>query len=140
MGPFPSWSPRPRNVPLGTKKREHPGPARVPIGTLVREGTGVPEDGRASVRAAPATGKGRQARDAITAAAARLMHERGIAATTLDDVLTASGTGKSQLYHYFGDKDGLTAAVLEHQFRRVMAAQPSLSGEREPDLLSWRTE
>jgi TetR/AcrR family transcriptional regulator, transcriptional repressor for nem operon len=73
----------------------------------------------------------------ITAAAARLMHDKGIAATSLDDVLSASGAGKSQLYHYFGDKEELTQAVFRHQYDRIMANQPSLSGD---DLIPWRSE
>jgi TetR/AcrR family transcriptional regulator, transcriptional repressor for nem operon len=76
----------------------------------------------------------------ITAAAARLMHDRGIAATSLDDVLSESGAGKSQLYHYFGDKEELTEAVFRYQFSRIMANQPSLSDPRSDDLVQWRDE
>jgi TetR/AcrR family transcriptional regulator, transcriptional repressor for nem operon len=76
----------------------------------------------------------------ITAAAARLMHDRGIAATSLDDVLNASGAGKSQLYHYFGDKEELVQAVFHLQFERILANQPSLTDENSDDLSRWRDE
>jgi TetR/AcrR family transcriptional repressor of nem operon len=76
----------------------------------------------------------------IIAAAGRLMHERGIAATSLDDVLTESGAGKSQLYHYFDDKQELTEAVFRYQFGRIMENQSSLSDSRCDDLVRWRDE
>ncbi|MDT7675147.1 MAG: TetR/AcrR family transcriptional regulator, transcriptional repressor for nem operon [Pseudonocardiales bacterium] len=92
------------------------------------------------MKPAPVTAKGRRSRDAIVEAAARLMHDRGIAATSLDDVLTASDTGKSQLYHYFDDKQDLTVAVLHLQFERVLAAQPCLRDPACHDLGRWRDE
>lgn len=56
-------------------------------------------------------------------AAATLMYERGVRATSLDDVLVAAGAGKSQLYHYFEAKEDLVAAVLEHQLALVLGEQ-----------------
>jgi AcrR family transcriptional regulator len=56
-------------------------------------------------------------------AAAGLMLERGAAGTSLDEVIAASGTSKSQLYHYFDDKDALTRAVVRRQAERVIEAQ-----------------
>ncbi|NMO55089.1 TetR/AcrR family transcriptional regulator [Actinoplanes sp. TBRC 11911] len=88
----------------------------------------------------PTTAKGRQTMAGITAAAARLMHDRGITATSLDDVLAASGAGKSQLYHYFGDKEGLTQAVFRLQLDRILANQQSLSDPSCDDLTRWRDE
>jgi TetR/AcrR family transcriptional regulator, transcriptional repressor for nem operon len=46
-------------------------------------------------------------------AAADLFHARGVHATSPGDVIAASGTGKGQFYHYFGNKEGLVQAVLE---------------------------
>jgi TetR/AcrR family transcriptional regulator, transcriptional repressor for nem operon len=88
----------------------------------------------------PATPKGQRARSLITQTAARLMHEKGIDATSMDDVLAASGTGKSQMYHYFSSKEDLVAAVLEFQFSAIMAAQPVLHDESCADLGRWRQE
>ena len=42
-----------------------------------------------------------------------LFHEQGIERTSVDEILKASGTGKSQFYHYFGSKDGLVGAAME---------------------------
>lgn len=88
----------------------------------------------------PTTAKGRQTMTGITAAAARLMHDRGITATSLDDVLRASGAGKSQLYHYFGDKEELTQAVFQYQLDRILGSQPSLADGNCDDLGQWRSE
>jgi TetR/AcrR family transcriptional regulator, transcriptional repressor for nem operon len=91
----------------------------------------------------PPTARGRRTRDAIVDAAADLMHERGIAATGLGDVLRASGTGKSQLYHYFDGKSDLVLAVIDRQLERVLAAQPALDpaapdpAVREDDVRAW---
>src|ERR1051325_6216845 len=53
------------------------------------------------------TARGAKTRARIVAAAADLMYVKGVGATTLDDVLAASGVSKSQLYHHFDGKDAL---------------------------------
>jgi TetR/AcrR family transcriptional repressor of nem operon len=88
----------------------------------------------------PTTERGRRSRMAIVSAAAKLMHERGLAAPSMDDVLAASGAGKSQLYHYFGGRQDLRVAVLHHQFDLVMAAQPALRDQTCDDIRCWRDE
>lgn len=82
------------------------------------QGGGVAPDER--VVGEPETWRGRETKARIVAAAAELMHVRGVGATSVDDVLSASGTGKSQLYHYFSSKDDLVGAVLRHQLERVL--------------------
>ena len=74
----------------------------------------------------PATAQGRRTRAAIIEAAAAMLYQQGVAATSLDDILAASGTGKSQLYHYFKDKSDLVVAVIERQTEIVLQAQPAL--------------
>jgi AcrR family transcriptional regulator len=50
--------------------------------------------------------------------------------TTLDDVMGKSGVSKSQLYHYFADKDALVLEVITLQSERVMTAQqPHFGGD-----------
>ena len=92
------------------------------------------------MRPPPTTARGRRTRIMILDSAAQLMHDRGMAAASMDDVLFASGAGKSQLYHYFDGKQDLCAAVLHHQFERVRAAQPSLDDPSCTDLRTWRHE
>jgi AcrR family transcriptional regulator len=69
------------------------------------------------------TARGALTRDRIVRAAADLMHVNGVAGTTMDQVVEASSTSKSQLYHYFDDKDALVTAVIKMQAARVMARQ-----------------
>ncbi len=56
---------------------------------------------------------GRQTRETIVAAAKRLMQIKGYHATSLDDVLTESGSGKGAFYHYFRSKEDLGHAILD---------------------------
>jgi AcrR family transcriptional regulator len=73
------------------------------------------------------TARGARTRTRIVAAAADLMYVQGVGATTLDEVLAASGASKSQLYHHFDGKDALVRAVVDHVGERVL--------ERERDAL-----
>jgi TetR/AcrR family transcriptional regulator, transcriptional repressor for nem operon len=80
----------------------------------------------AAERPLPVTERGRRTRALIIDAAATLMYQRGVSMTSLDDVLAAAGSGKSQLYHYFDSKADLIAAVIDRQLQLVLAEQPSL--------------
>jgi TetR/AcrR family transcriptional repressor of nem operon len=73
------------------------------------------------------TARGAKTRARIVTAAADLMYIQGVGATTLDDVIAASGVSKSQLYHHFAGKDALVRAVIDHMGERVI--------ERERDAL-----
>lgn len=80
------------------------------------------------------TAKGMATRGRIVEAAATEIRERGIAAVTLDDVGRRSGTGKSQLFHYFPDgKEQLLLAVAEREAERVLEDQEPQLGR----LDSW---
>src|SRR6266700_7116671 len=69
----------------------------------------------------PRTGRGRASRERIVERAAELFAERGVAGTSLDEVLAAAGAGKSQLYHYFRGRDELVEAAVAHRCTRVLA-------------------
>ena len=59
--------------------------------------------------------KGMRTRQRILDAAMVLIQTRGVRSTSVDDVLKASGTGKSQFYHYFGSKDLMVRDVIAQQ-------------------------
>ncbi len=59
----------------------------------------------------------------IVEAAADLVYRQGTVATSLEDIMEASATSKSQLYHYFADKDALMRAVIEFQTGRVTGGE-----------------
>ena len=52
--------------------------------------------------------------------AAGLVAERGVEGTSLDEVLAAAGASKSQLYHYFADRDELVAAAVGRRCAQVL--------------------
>jgi AcrR family transcriptional regulator len=80
------------------------------------------------------TAKGRATRERIGAAAAALVRERGVAETSLDDVIERAGASKSQLYLYFDDRTALLREVIARNADLVLAAQqPHLDS-----LDSWK--
>ena len=58
----------------------------------------------------------------IVNAAAGLVYERGVARTSLDDVIERAGVSKSQLYLYFNDRSALLREVVPHNLALVLAA------------------
>jgi TetR/AcrR family transcriptional regulator, transcriptional repressor for nem operon len=88
----------------------------------------------------PITARGAATRARIVEAAARLVSVRGVTATSLDDIMEASGTSKSQLYHYFADRDALMCAVVEAQAAHVLDFQVSslMNVKSLVDLRKWR--
>jgi TetR/AcrR family transcriptional regulator, transcriptional repressor for nem operon len=56
---------------------------------------------------------GRSTREAILAAAMRLMGAHGYRNTSLDDVLRESGVGKGNFYYHFRSKEELGYAILD---------------------------
>jgi AcrR family transcriptional regulator len=84
------------------------------------------------------TPKGQRARTRIVEAAARLIHERGVAGTTLDDVKAAAQVSGSQLYHYFPDKDDLVQAVIHHQAATIASNQRQANLGSSEGLRAWR--
>ncbi|EWC60794.1 Transcriptional regulator, TetR family [Actinokineospora spheciospongiae] len=80
------------------------------------------------------TKKGAATRQRIVEAAVAEIRERGIGAVTLDDVGRRSGTGKSQLFHYFpGGREQLLLAVAQWEADRVLRDQQPHLGQ----LTSW---
>ena len=75
---------------------------------------------------APATAKGRATRERIVQAAAELIAEKGVAGMSLDDVRSRTGASRSQLYHYFEDRDDLVRAVVDATTDLVLGRQEEL--------------
>ena len=69
----------------------------------------------------PKTERGRASRERIVERAAELFAERGIAVTSVDEVLAAAGAGKGQFYHYFRGRDELAAAAVGYRCAQVVA-------------------
>lgn len=86
----------------------------------------------------PQTAKGRETRDRIVEAAANLMHVRGVSDTSLEDILEVADAGKGQFYHYFENRAGLEAAVLDyHTARQPEAVSPGDVLTTWADVQAW---
>jgi AcrR family transcriptional regulator len=87
------------------------------------------------VSASPKTARGRAARERIVTAAADLIQARGVAETSVDDVIAHASASKSQLYHYFDDRSALLRAVVVHNADGVLGDLPPL--ESWTAIRSW---
>src|SRR5258706_5561026 len=75
---------------------------------------------------APVPERGRATRGRILKAAAELVAEKGAAGMSLDDVRARTGASRSQLYHYFDDRDDLVRAVIDVTTDAVLGRQGQL--------------
>lgn len=91
-------------------------------------------NGKLSTVEAPKTARGRETRERMLRVAADLIHVHGVHGTSVDDVLEASGTGKSQFYRYFGSKEELVREVVHHQMEEWLKRVGSVLAH----LDSWR--
>lgn len=72
-------------------------------------------------RKAPRQARSRATVDAILDAAARVLVQRGYAATTTNAVAEVAGVSVGSLYQYFPNKDSLIAALHERHGRQMSA-------------------
>ncbi len=83
------------------------------------------------------TAKGARTRARIVESAAVLIHEHGVAGTTLDDVKVAAEVSGSQMYHYFPDKNDLVQAVIDYQAETIVERNAHALS-RANGIESWR--
>jgi TetR/AcrR family transcriptional repressor of nem operon len=74
----------------------------------------------------PTTTRGRATRDRIVRAASELTAARGATGTAVDDVCARAHVSKSQLYHYFEDRDDLIRTVVTTTCSDVICSQADL--------------
>jgi len=77
--------------------------------------------------------RGAATRARIIRAAADLFHKQGVVATSPDQIIENSGTGKGQFYHYFKKKEGLVHEVLQTYLEEIAKGTAPLSYE----INSW---
>jgi len=85
------------------------------------------------------TTKGQETRQRILRVAADLFHKQGIRATSPDEIIEASGTGKGQFYHYFKNKEGLVHEVLLWHANAIKSGTAPINYEIDSweDLEDW---
>ena len=74
-----------------------------------------------------------QTKNRLIEVASKMMADHGVAGLRVDRVASLAKINKRMIYHYFGDKEGLAAKVLEHQ---LLAITPVLS-ESEMGVLQY---
>ncbi len=81
--------------------------------------------------------KGVLTKEKLLAEAARLVHKRGFDATTINDLVKATGLKKGCLYFHFSGKDELSLAILEKARSDFFAFLDSiLAGKTPGDCLN----
>lgn len=78
--------------------------------------------------------RGAETRLRILQTAADLFHKQGVRATSPDEIIEASRTGKGQFYHYFGSKEGLVHEVLQRYLNEIQTGTARVNYE----IHSWR--
>lgn len=80
-----------------------------------------------------------ESRTRILGVALDLFHKQGVHATSVDEILKQSGTGKSQFYHYFKSKEGLVHAVLQYFYELLKTNRAPMKSKVESweDLEEW---
>lgn len=75
----------------------------------------------------------------IIQTAADLFHKQGVGATSPDEIIEASATGKGQFYHYFKSKEGLVHEVLQHYVTAIKTGSSPVNYEIKSwaDLEAW---
>lgn len=78
-------------------------------------------------------------RERMITAALELFHLQGVNATSIDQILERSKTGKSQYSHYFKTKDGLVRAVIQSLNTLIRSGQAPTGYKIESwkDMQSW---
>src|SRR5215831_17323390 len=87
----------------------------------------------------PRFAKGAETRLRIIRTAADLFHKQGARATSPDDIIEASRTGKGQFYHYFKSKEGLIHEVLQAHLEAIRSGSAPVKYEITTwqDLKQW---
>ena len=83
--------------------------------------------------------RGAETRLRIIRTAADLFHKQGARATSPDEIIEASRTGKGQFYHYFKSKEGLVHEVLQTYLEQIKSGAAPVNYEIKSlrDLEKW---
>jgi AcrR family transcriptional regulator len=78
--------------------------------------------------------RGAETRLRIIRVAADLFHKQGVRATSPDEIIELSETGKGQFYHYFKSKEGLIHEVLQTHLEAIKTGTAPIHYE----ITSWQ--
>ncbi len=90
-------------------------------------------------KAAPADGAVRESsREALLRAGRSAFAGGGLEGARVDEIATLAGVNKQLVYHYFGSKDGLYAAVLEDAYHEIRQREQELDLSELPPAEAMR--
>ena len=112
-------------------------PVHIPAEQLPRRGPGRPRkqavpagDGVAATAAAALplqrTNDPELTKADIVEVATREFADKGLAGARIDEIAAATRTSKRMIYYYFGSKEGLYIAVLEHAYQAIRNTEAAL--------------
>ena len=90
---------------------------------------GRPAPGKGAVRAVSRTNDPERTMADILEVATHEFSEHGLAGARIDVIAEAMRTSKRMIYYYFGSKEGLYLAVLEHAYRRIRTIEAGMNLE-----------
>ncbi len=93
----------------------------------VRKALGALRSGRAAPAASPSrTNDPERTMAGILEVALREFADKGLSGARIDEIAAATRTSKRMIYYYFGSKEGLYLAVLEHSYREMRRIEGEL--------------
>ena len=93
----------------------------------VRQAAGALRAGRAAPAASPSrTNDPERTMAGILEVALREFADKGLSGARIDEIAAATRTSKRMIYYYFGSKEGLYLAVLEHSYREMRRIEGEL--------------
>jgi AcrR family transcriptional regulator len=92
-----------------------------------RKVAGALRSGRAAPAALPSrTNDPERTMAGILEVALREFADKGLSGARIDEIAAATRTSKRMIYYYFGSKEGLYLAVLEHSYREMRRIEGEL--------------
>ena len=92
-----------------------------------RKALGALRAGRAAPAASPSrTNDPERTMAGILEVALREFADKGLSGARIDEIAAATRTSKRMIYYYFGSKEGLYLAVLEHSYREMRRIEGEL--------------
>lgn len=88
---------------------------------------------RSTAGARPGPRKREQRAGEILDAAAALFVEKGVPATSIDDIVERAGVAKGTFYHYFQDRTAMLEALRERYAQHFADAAAEATGACDPD-------
>ena len=111
-------------------------PVHIPAEPRLKRGPGRPRKQHLALTAAvdsaaagappPRTNDPERTMADIVGVATREFADKGLAGARIDEIAAATRTSKRMIYYYFGSKEGLYIAVLEHAYQAIRDTEAAL--------------